>query len=118
MLRKTKDVSIKFPPESMNQHVSSNQISSDLVVNQQDKGCKYELPIDGNLNQFRTEVLFQDGSSSESAEFRFSISRLPEWARYQVMNSSLPGDIDSTSSEVQHLMDTISVHFFPAQKDI
>ncbi|KAL8517354.1 hypothetical protein ACS0TY_015553 [Phlomoides rotata] len=100
MLQRTKDVPIKVPPESMNQHMNSYQIKSDLVVNHQYKGCNNESPIDKNLNQFRTEMLFQDGSSSEKAGFRFSISRLPEWARYKVMNSSPPVDIDSISSKV------------------
>lgn len=102
MLQKTKDVFVKFPPESMNQHMYSNQIKSDLEeVNHQYKGCDNESQMD------------KDGSSSKNAGFRFSISRLPEWARCQVINSSLPVDIDSTSSKVQQLNgDNLSTFFF------
>lgn len=103
MLQRTEEVSVQFPPESINQLMTSNQIKSDLVIDHQYKGCSKEASVNGNLNQFHSKMFFQDGSSPEDAGFRFSISRLPKWARYQVTNNSLPVDIDSSSSKVQQL---------------
>ncbi|KAI3474427.1 hypothetical protein Pfo_029288 [Paulownia fortunei] len=100
MLQRSKEASVRFLPESVNQHMTSNQIKSDLVVDHQHKGYSKEASANGNLNQFHEQTFFQDGSCPENAGFRFSISRLPKWARHQVINKSLPADIDSSSSKV------------------
>ncbi|KAI3474177.1 hypothetical protein Pfo_028965 [Paulownia fortunei] len=84
MLQRSKEASVQFPPESVNQHMTSNQIKSDLVVDHQHKGYSKEASVIGNLNQFHEQTFFQDGSCPENAGFRFSISRLPKWARHQV----------------------------------
>lgn len=68
----------------------------------QQKDCSKEAPATGNLSQCCSEMLINDESNLENAGFRFSISRLPKWARYQVTNNSLHMDIDSNSSKVKH----------------
>ncbi|KAL9153024.1 hypothetical protein ABFS82_10G021600 [Erythranthe guttata] len=100
ILERIKDVPIQLPPESTNQPRTYNVIKPDLVVDHQNNGYIKEASINSNLNKFCEEMSFQDHNSPEIPGFRFSISQLPKWARYQVTNNSLPANIDSSSSEV------------------
>lgn len=103
MLRRTKEIPVQFPRESINMPMAFNQINSNLVLDLQKKDCSKEapVPVTGNLSECCSEMFINDGSNLENAGFRFSISRLPKWARYQVTNNSLHMDIDSNSSKVK-----------------
>lgn len=108
MLQRTKEIPGQFPRESINLPMASNQINSNLVFDLQQKDCSKEAPVTGNLSQCCSEMFFQDGSNLENTGFRFSISQLPKWARYQVTNNSLHMDIDSNSSKVDSQQDFAS----------
>ncbi|KAH6802915.1 hypothetical protein C2S51_034361 [Perilla frutescens var. frutescens] len=100
MLKRTKEIYVHLPQESINLPMACNQINSSLVFDLQQKDTSKEAPVNGKLSQCCSEMLFQDGSNLKNTGFRFSISQLPKWARYQVTNNSLPMDIDSSSSKV------------------
>ncbi|KAG8376992.1 hypothetical protein BUALT_Bualt09G0121900 [Buddleja alternifolia] len=100
MLLRTKEVTIQLLPESRNQTTTSNQIKSCLVIDHQHEGYSKEASVNRNLNQIHKEMFFREGSSPEPAGFKFSISRLPKWARSKVTTHSPPVHIDSSSSKV------------------
>lgn len=103
ILQRTKGVP-KLQTGSANQPMPSNQIKPELEVEHQNNGCNKEAPVNSNINKLCGDMPSQDGSSTEIAGFRLSISQLPKWARYQVTKNSLPASIDSISSKVQQLI--------------
>lgn len=94
--------------------MASNLINSSPVVDLQQKDCSKEAPVNGNLRHSSSDMLYQDGTSLEKAEFRFSASRLPKWAQRQITDDSAPVDIDSNSSKVKQPNFTLqtSILFF------
>ncbi|GFP86254.1 mitogen-activated protein kinase-binding protein 1 [Phtheirospermum japonicum] len=97
MLQRTNDA-FQFLPDTVNQPMTFTQmIKSDLVVDHQQNGYSKEASGNGNLRQTCGQVLIH---GADNKEFTFSISRLPKWARHQVVNNSLSAKIDSDSSKV------------------
>lgn len=110
MLKRTKEIYVQLPQDSINLPMACNQINSSLVSDLQQKDCCKEAPVNGNLWQCCSEMFSQDGSSLKNAGFRFSISQLPKWAQNQVTNNSPPTDIDSNLSKVDSQQDFACHH--------
>ncbi|KAL0375302.1 UNVERIFIED_CONTAM: WD repeat-containing protein 62 [Sesamum radiatum] len=104
-LLRTKEIFLHFPPESLNQPMTSNQIKS--YLHPQKRHSK-EAFVNGNPNEVPNKIFLQEGNHPENAGFRFSISRLPKWAQCKVIDDSLPVDIDSSSSKVGLQQDNAS----------
>ncbi|KAK4418970.1 Mitogen-activated protein kinase-binding protein 1 [Sesamum alatum] len=114
-LQRTKEVFVHFPPESLNQPMTSNQIKSYLMVDHHQKRHSKEASVNGNLTEVHDRIFLQEGNHPENegnrpenAGFRFSISRLPKWAQCKVTDNSLPVDVDSSSSKVGLRQDNAS----------
>lgn len=101
MLQRSQGIPSRFQQESINLPVASNQMHSNLVMELQQKHCSIEAPVNKTLRHWCSDMLNKDRSSQEEkAEFRFSMSRLPNWARHQVADNLVPVDIDYNSSKV------------------
>ncbi|KAL2484799.1 Transducin/WD40 repeat-like superfamily protein [Abeliophyllum distichum] len=100
MLQKTKEISFPFSTEGMVQKVSLNHINSCQFDDHQRKDFCKDVSRE-TLNQHREGLLFQQGSSPKTSAFKFSMSRLPNWARAKVsIPNPTPTDPNSTSSKI------------------
>ncbi|CAA3027960.1 mitogen-activated kinase-binding 1 [Olea europaea subsp. europaea] len=96
MLQRTKGISFPISPKCMVQQVSLNKIGSYQFDDHSRKDVARE-----KLNQ-NQGLLFQHGSYPKTSAFRFSISRLPKWARAKVsIPNPIPTDPNSSSSKIR-----------------
>ncbi|XP_042045861.1 mitogen-activated protein kinase-binding protein 1 isoform X1 [Salvia splendens] len=103
MLQRYNRISSEFPQESINIPVAFNQIKSNQFDLLQ-KDCSKEEPANRNVRHWSRDTLYQDGNSLEKTGFRFSVSRLPKWARHQFTDNSVPVE-NSNSSKVDSQQD-------------
>ncbi|XP_073043576.1 uncharacterized protein [Primulina eburnea] len=100
MLQRTNELLFQYSLENINQPMAMNHIKS-YRVDDKLESYREEIRANENQNQNCEELFFEPSISPESAAFRFSISRLPKWARSKVIiKNSISADIDSNSSKI------------------
>ncbi|XP_073133482.1 uncharacterized protein [Henckelia pumila] len=101
MLQRTNELFSQYSPENIHQPVAMNPIKSYRVDDRKLKSYSKEISANKNENQNCEELFLEESNSPASAAFRFSISRLPKWARPKVITkNSISVDIDSISSKI------------------
>ncbi|KAL0347405.1 UNVERIFIED_CONTAM: WD repeat-containing protein 62 [Sesamum calycinum] len=75
-LQRTKEVFLHFPPESLNQPMTSNQIKSYLMVDHPQKRYSKEASVNGNLNEVHDRIFLHEGNHLENAGFRLVYDKI------------------------------------------
>lgn len=91
-------------PRSLTQPVGFDQIN----FSKEDQQCKNDsrdLLSSKNCEIVGKKEIYEGSDTEETLEFKFSVSRLPRWARARVTSSgAVPREVGSTSPQVHFVV--------------
>ncbi|KZV39623.1 mitogen-activated protein kinase-binding protein 1 [Dorcoceras hygrometricum] len=108
MLQRTNELFFQYSPENINQPMPRNWIESYRGNDYKLKSSNEETSANDNEKQ-NCEKLFFEESSSPSAAFRFSISRLPKWAHSKVGPQNLASSVETSSLKDSACHESVSL---------